>query len=269
MRERNSSIAPSGQAQAARFILPRGRCTALPLFVTFDCTSAVNQGLARAFSQLPGHAVRKFGSSRIGPQAKQVVHMKAFIRNGYPRIFAVLTALLLAFAQGGALAQGTPAFSQPQLDQMLAPIALYPDALLSQILMAATYPPEVLEAARWSRARPGLSSEDAVRAAADEDWDPSVKSLLAFPQVLARMGENPQWTQALGEAFLQQQSELMDSVQSLRRRAAAAGNLHSDDRLNVVEDGSNLLLQPVRSTSGLYTLLRPADRLRDVVVAGL
>ena len=170
--------------------------------------------------------------------------MKAFIRNGYPRIFAVLTALLLAFAQGGALAQGTPAFSQPQLDQMLAPIALYPDALLSQILMAATYPPEVLEAARWSRARPGLSGEDAVRAAADEDWDPSVKSLLAFPQVLARMGENPQWTQALGEAFLEQQSELMDSVQSLRRRAAAAGNLHSDDRLNVVEDGSNLLLQP-------------------------
>lgn len=170
--------------------------------------------------------------------------MKTLIRNISPRLFALLAVFSLLFAPGGAHAQGAYAFSQQELDQMLAPIALYPDPLLSQILMAATHPPEVAEAARWSRARPGLSGDDAVRAAEDEDWDASVKSLLAFPQLLAQMGENPQWTQALGDAFIGQQAGVMDTVQALRRRAAAAGNLRSDDRLNVLQDGPNLLLQP-------------------------
>ena len=126
---------------------------------------------------------------------------------------------------------------------MLAPIALYPDALLSQILMASTYPLEVVEAARWSRARPGLSGDDAVRAAEGENWDPSVKSLVAFPQVLERMDENLPWTQALGDAFLDQQAQVMDTVQALRRRAEAAGNLRSDDRLRVLDSGSGLMLE--------------------------
>ncbi|MDP1952764.1 MAG: DUF3300 domain-containing protein, partial [Betaproteobacteria bacterium] len=171
--------------------------------------------------------------------------MKALIRNISPRWFALLAAFTLVFAQGGAHAQGAYAFSQQELDQMLAPIALYPDPLLSQILMAATYPSEVAEAARWSRARPGLSGDDAVRAAEDEDWDASVKSLLAFPQVLERMDENPQWMQSLGDAFLDQQAQLMDTVQALRRRAAAAGNLLSDDRLRVIDNGSGLTLEPL------------------------
>ena len=171
--------------------------------------------------------------------------MKTRIRNLSPRWFALLAAIMLAFAQGGAHAQGTDAFSQQELDQMLAPIALYPDPLLSQILMAATYPSEVAEAARWSRARPGLSGDDAVRAAEDEDWDASVRSLLAFPQVLEHMDENPQWTQNLGDAFLDQQAQLMDTVQTLRRRAAAAGNLLSDDRLRVIDSGSGLMLEPL------------------------
>jgi len=171
--------------------------------------------------------------------------MKTRIRNIFPRWFALLAAIMLAFAQGGAHAQGTDAFSQQELDQMLAPIALYPDPLLSQILMAATYPSEVAEAARWSRARPGLSGDDAVRAAEGEDWDARVRSLLAFPQVLEHMDENPQWTQTLGDAFLAQQAQLMDTVQALRRRAAAAGNLLSDDRLRVIDSGSGLMLEPL------------------------
>ena len=169
--------------------------------------------------------------------------MKTSFRNMASRIFALFAALALAVAQGGAQAQPAYAFSQQELDQMLAPIALYPDALLSQILMAATYPMEVIEAARWAGARPEISGDAAVRAAATENWDPSVKSLVAFPQVLARMAENLQWMQALGDAFLAQQSQVMGTVQTLRRKAQAAGNLRSDDRLSVVESGPNLLLQ--------------------------
>jgi hypothetical protein len=161
------------------------------------------------------------------------------------RVLALLAALVLALAQGGAQARPGTVFSQQELDQMLAPIALYPDALLSQILMAATYPIEVAEAARWSRARPGLSGDDAVRAAAGENWDPSVKSLVAFPQVLERMDQNSPWTQALGDAFLDQQAQVMDTVQALRRRAEAAGNLRSDDRVRVLDGGSGLMLEPV------------------------
>src|SRR5258707_14632246 len=103
----------------------------------------------------------------------------------------------LLFAMPSAFAQASRVYGQAELDQMLAPIALYPAPLLSQVLMAATYPLEVAEAARWSRANPGLQGDEAVRAAQDEDWDPSVKSLVAFPQILTRMDENPGWTQAL------------------------------------------------------------------------
>ena len=169
--------------------------------------------------------------------------MKTFSGNRVSRLFALLAALALALAQGGAHAQPAYSFSQQELDQMLAPIALYPDALLSQILMASTYPLEVVEAARWSRARPGLSGDDAVRAAAGENWDPSVKSLVAFPQVLERMDENLPWTQALGDAFLDQQAQVMDTVQALRRRAEAAGNLRSDDRVRVLDSRSGLMLE--------------------------
>ena len=170
--------------------------------------------------------------------------MKTLFRNMTSRLVALLAALALALAQSGAQAQPAYSFSQQELDQMVAPIALYPDALLSQILMAATYPDEVVEAARWAGARPGLSGDEAVRAAETENWDPSVKSLVAFPQVLAHMGANPQWTQALGDAFLDRQSQVMDTVQALRRKAQAAGNLRSDDRLRVLESGPSLLVQP-------------------------
>jgi len=106
-----------------------------------------------------------------------------------PLLLALLIAMPAAFAQ-----EDEPAFSQAELDQMLAPIALYPDALLSQILIAATYPLEVVEVARWSRANPGLEGEQAVEAIADRDWEPSGKALVALPQVLARMDTDLTWT---------------------------------------------------------------------------
>ncbi|MES2553948.1 MAG: DUF3300 domain-containing protein [Pseudomonadota bacterium] len=126
-----------------------------------------------------------------------------------------------------------PQFSQQQLDQMLAPIALYPDALLSQVLQAATYPLEVVQAARWSRAHPDLNGDAAVQQARQNNWDPSVVSLTAFPQVLEQMDEKLDWTEQLGDAFLAQQPQVMDTVQNLRQKASAAGNLQSNQQISV------------------------------------
>ncbi len=159
------------------------------------------------------------------------------------RRFAVLLVSLLVAVS--AVAQPAPrSYSQAELDQMLAPVALYPDALLSQILMAATYPLEVVEAARWTRSNPGLKGETAVRAVQDEDWDPSVKSLVAFPQILQRMDEQLDWTRSLGDAFLAQEAQLMDQVQQLRRRAQAAGHLRSDEQIRVEQQGQTIVVQP-------------------------
>lgn len=160
------------------------------------------------------------------------------------RMLAGLLALMLAAPPAFAQAQHT--YSQAELDRMLAPIALYPDPLLSQILMAATYPLEVVEAARWTRANPRLQGDDAVRAVQDMDWDPSVKSLVAFPQVLQRMDENLEWTRSLGDAFLAQQPHVMETVQQLRQRAHAAGNLQSNEHIQVQQEGAAILIVPAR-----------------------
>src|ERR1700741_4447245 len=136
-------------------------------------------------------------------------------------ILALLISATTAFAQ-----ERVP-FRQEELDQMLAPVALYPDSLLSQVLMASTYPLEVVQAARWSRANAGLRGQDAARAVEPMSWDPSVKSLAAFPQILTMMDEKLEWTERLGEAFLAQPEDVMESVQGLRRRADAARNLQS------------------------------------------
>jgi hypothetical protein len=155
------------------------------------------------------------------------------------RILIALFALLTAMP---VLSQAQRNYSQPELEQMLAPIALYPDPLLSQILMASTYPVEVVEAARWTRANPGLQGDAAVQAVEREDWDPSVKSLVAFPQILQRMDENLEWTRSLGDAFLGQQPYVMETVQQLRQRAQAAGNLQSNGQLAVQQQGQAIYI---------------------------
>ena len=159
------------------------------------------------------------------------------------KVLRFLAALLVAVP---VFAQAQRIYSQPELDQMLAPVALYPDPLLSQVLMAATYPIEVVEAARWSRANLGLRGDDAVRAVQNEDWDPSVKSLVAFPQILQRMDENLEWTRSLGDAFLAQEQQMMDQVQLLRQRAEASGNLLSDEQIRVVREGPVIVVRPAR-----------------------
>ncbi|HEU4685858.1 MAG TPA: DUF3300 domain-containing protein [Nitrospira sp.] len=131
-------------------------------------------------------------------------------------------------------------FTQQELDQMLAPIALYPDQLLSQIFMASTYPLEIVEAARWVKAHSTLQGDQAVKATEQYNWEPSVKSLVAFPNVLAMMDEKLDWTERLGDAFLSQQPEVMDTVQNLRQRASANGNLDSTDQIRIDQAGQNI-----------------------------
>jgi hypothetical protein len=126
-------------------------------------------------------------------------------------------------------------YTAAELDQLLAPVALYPDQLLGQILMASTYPLEVVEAARWvedpNNAR--LKGDQLAAALQGKDWDPSVKSLAPFPQILRMMDDRLDWMQKLGDAFLAQQNEVMDSVQRLRRQAEEAGTLQSSPQQTV------------------------------------
>src|SRR3979490_3385574 len=136
-------------------------------------------------------------------------------------------------------------YSQPEIDAMLAPIALYPDPLLSRILTAAVYPDQVAQAADWSRRNPGVSGDDAVQMVQDQPWEPGVKALVAYPDVLARMGESPQWTSDLGNAFLGQQTQTMTTVQTLRQRAQVSGYLRSNGEQNVYQQGPAIVVQPV------------------------
>ncbi len=188
--------------------------------------------------------------------------MNRFITSGLTQLVVLLLSWSLVPAQDARLRQEeTPqldapmppqneprpnrsVFTQPELDQMLAPIALYPDTLLSQILMASTYPLEVVEAARWSQANSKLKGEQAVQAVAQQAWDPSVKSLVAFPQVLMTMDEKLPWMERLGEAFLAQQPQVMDSVQQLRQKASAAGHLTSNEQIRVDQQGQTIAIQP-------------------------
>jgi hypothetical protein len=157
---------------------------------------------------------------------------KRLMKNMGSVTLAAMFAMTTALAQQPATAPAQPpsaagakTFTQQDLDQLLAPIALYPDALLAQILMASTYPLEVVSAARWSKANPGLKDKALEAEMQKQTWDPAVKSLTAVPTVLAKMNEKLEWTQKLGDAFLAQQKDVMTTVQALRTKAAAAGNL--------------------------------------------
>ena len=142
-----------------------------------------------------------------------------------------------------ALAEPLP---QDQLDALLAPIALYPDQLLAQVLMAATYPLEVVQAARWVQENPNVKGDALDQALRDKNWDPSVLSLTAFPQVLAMMNDKLDWTQQLGDAFLANQAQVMDTVQKLRVKAQQAGNLVTTPQQTVVNQGSEIYIQPAQ-----------------------
>lgn len=162
-----------------------------------------------------------------------------------------LFSILILVCANPAFAQ-TQAFKQEQLDQLLAPIALYPDPLLSQILMASTYPANISQAVQWSRDHPKSQGDAAVKAVVDEPWDPSVKSLVAFPQVLAMMGEKPDWVQELGDAFLAQPSDVMNTVQKLRQAAHKNGSLKSGTQQKVT-------VEPASGSQPSTIIIQPAN----------
>ncbi|MBV8130953.1 MAG: DUF3300 domain-containing protein [Alphaproteobacteria bacterium] len=147
-----------------------------------------------------------------------------------------------------------------QLDQLLAPIALYPDALLAQILMAATYPLEIVKANRWFRdpRHAALSGDQLAAALGAETWDPSVKALVTVPQILMMMDANLDWTEELGDAFMAQQADVMDAIQRLRQQAAAAGTLWSNDKQKVTEEGQGIVIEPANPGYIYPPLYNPA-----------
>ena len=148
----------------------------------------------------------------------------------------------------GAQETGTPEqvekFAKEELAQMLAPIALYPDSLVAQILMASTYPLEVVEAERWVRENKDLKGEELDKALQDKSWDPSVKSLCHFPDILFALSNKLDQTRKLGDAFLSQEDDVMAGIQELRRRANEQGNLKSTEEQKVIVEQEIIRIEP-------------------------
>jgi hypothetical protein len=133
----------------------------------------------------------------------------------------------------------TPVFPAAQLDDLVAPIALYPDPLLSQVLVASTYPLEVVEAQQWLQHNSSLTGANLMNAAKQQNWDPSVQALVAFPDVLTKLNQDVRWTTDLGNAFLAQQADVMRSVQHMRALAQANGKLSNSPQQTVTDQSQN------------------------------
>ena len=173
---------------------------------------------------------------------------------------AFALVLLLPVAAGAQ--SGDKPFGNDQLDQMLAQIALYPDPLLSQVLMAATYPDEFAAAVAWSKAHPDAKGDAAVKMVENEPWDPSVASLVAFPEALITLGDKPDYVRNLGDAFLAQPQDVMDSVQRLRQNAQKAGNLQSNEQVKV----STQAAAPPAATSTTVVVQQAAPPPQVIVI---
>ena len=138
-----------------------------------------------------------------------------------------------------------PQLTPEELNQLVAPIALYPDELVAQVLAASTYPTEIVEAHRWIQEHPELKGEALAQSTDEQSWDPSVKALAQFPSVLAMMDKNLSWTSALGEAYVHEPQGVMGAVQVMRSRAQQAGNLKSNEQENVTTQGKTISIEPV------------------------
>lgn len=137
--------------------------------------------------------------------------------------------------------------AEAELAQILAPIALYPDTLLTHILIASTYPIEVIEAERWLKKNSALTAIQIEKQAEQNDWDISIKALLAFPQVLEKLSEDLTWMQTLGDAFLQDEARVLASIQRLRLQAEQAGSLANMDNVKVIKDQAIIIIEPAQA----------------------
>src|SRR6476620_1458092 len=161
----------------------------------------------------------------------------------------------LVFASGtvNAQDQAAPTFKPEEIEALVAPIALYPDSVLSQVLMASTYPLENVQAARWVKANPNVKGDAALQAVESQHWDVSVKSLVAFPQALEPMNDKLDWTQKLGDAFLAQEKDVLAAVQRLRARAQESGNLKTTEQQKVIVE------PPTTTTTTQTIVIEPAN----------
>lgn len=167
------------------------------------------------------------------------------MRNIAGSIVIWVLVMLLAVPQGTFGQQADQqVFKQEELEQILSPIALYPDSLLTQVLMASTYPLEVVEADRWAKKNKDMKGDALAKALEAQPWDPSVKSLVNFPPVLTMMSEKLDWTQKLGDAFLSQQADVMGTIQNLRKKAEASGNLKTTKEQVVKVEKEVIIIEP-------------------------
>ena len=155
----------------------------------------------------------------------------------------VLATAPAAFARVNQSVAQPPVQAAPQtpeqLQQLVAPIALYADALVAQVLAASTYPDQIVEADRWMQQHPDLKGEQLGNEVDKQPWDPSVKALVEFPSVLANMDKNLSWTSSLGDAYVNQQQDVMNAVQLMRDRAQKAGNLQSTSQQKRLQTGTD------------------------------
>src|SRR5258708_4935870 len=170
-------------------------------------------------------------------------------------LIVLLSCLLVQFtAQAGSYgpmgqsSEQTPTppvkQSPQQLQQLVAPIALYPDALVAQILAASTYPTQIVEAERWMQSHSDLKGGELAKEVDKQDWDPSVKALAQFPSVLENMDKNLSWTSSLGEAYVSQAQDVTDAVQTMRQEAGKAGHLDSNEQEKVTTQGNTIVIEP-------------------------
>ena len=158
----------------------------------------------------------------------------------------------------GYSGQGVP-LTPAELQALVAPIALYPDALVAQVLTASSFPDQVAYAENWIQMNPELTGQTLMAAVDAQSWDPSVKALSQFPSVLANMSKNLSWTSSLGEAYSTQAADVMTAVQALRAKAYAAGNLASGSQLSVVQQSPQVIvIQPVNPAVVYVPVYNPA-----------
>src|SRR5512135_3757079 len=193
-----------------------------------------------------GNAVRSGAAILLLPLVAFVSSGPAFAAQ--TQTAAAAPATSTAKPAAAAPAAGAPTatkFSADQLEQMVAPVALYPDSLLMQIFMASTFPIEIVQAARFMEKNAGMKGSALDEALKKEAWDASVKSMCSVPDVLKRLNENLDWTQDLGEAILTQKAELLDAVQRMRGKAYESGNLKTTEQQTVTQQPDKIIvIQP-------------------------
>jgi hypothetical protein len=196
----------------------------------------------------------EFSKLRIAQQALASLLALALLFAGYPQ------CLIAQDQQGPLQVPSGPPYTQQtpeELLQLVAPIALYPDSLVAQILAASTFPEQVVDADRWVQSHSDLKDDALAQAIDQQPWDPSVKALVAFPSVLGNMDKNLSWTSSLGDGYYNQEQDVMDAVQVMRRRAQQAGHLNPTPQQSVTTEGSDIEIEPVSPeiVTFLHTIL--------------